>query len=74
MVTFSTPDPERLPLPDPRYLALHAACARVAHMSGAAEYIDRIFREMEETGVLANDGGSDALYHALVRCADIEGH
>jgi len=43
-------------------------------MSGAAEYIDRIFREMEETGVLANDGGSDALYHALVRCADIEVH
>ena len=29
-----------LPPPDPRYLALHAACAKVAFMSGTAEHID----------------------------------
>ena len=43
-------------------------------MSGAGEYICRVFREMEEIGVLANDGGSDVLYHRLVHCADIEVH
>ncbi|CAA7265221.1 unnamed protein product [Cyclocybe aegerita] len=67
IISFSTPDPERLPLPDPRYLAVHVACARVAHMSGAAEYIHKVLRDMEETDVLRNDGPSDALYHALVR-------
>ena len=34
-----------------------------------------IFRETEDTQVLANDGGSgDVLYHALMRCIDIEVH
>ncbi|KAJ7873346.1 hypothetical protein B0H14DRAFT_2720351, partial [Mycena olivaceomarginata] len=30
-----------LPLPEPRPLALHAVCVRVAHMSGAAEVLDK---------------------------------
>ncbi|KAI0357311.1 hypothetical protein OH77DRAFT_1399717 [Trametes cingulata] len=47
-----------LPLPSPRYLHIHATCCRVAHMSGAAEYVDRIFREMEANNVLAKDGTS----------------
>jgi hypothetical protein len=50
-----------LPLPDPRYLALHAACARVAHLSGAAEYIETFDRDMETTLVLAKDGSSAKL-------------
>ena len=50
-----------LPLPDPRYLALHAACARVAHLSGAGEYIDAFHRDMETTLVLAKDGSSAKL-------------
>jgi len=50
---------EPFPLPDPRYLELHAICCRVAAMSGAAEVIDEMERDMEETRVLANDG-SDA--------------
>ncbi|KZP20503.1 hypothetical protein FIBSPDRAFT_742124, partial [Athelia psychrophila] len=44
--------------PDPRYLKLHAACAQVAHLSGAAKYIDNILRDLEEIRVLANDGSS----------------
>lgn len=44
-----------LDLPDPRLLALHAVCARVAHMSGAAEYIDQLKRDVEETKVLSKD-------------------
>ncbi|PPQ69947.1 hypothetical protein CVT25_001991 [Psilocybe cyanescens] len=67
-IEFTTPDPDQLPLPDPRYLALHAACARVAHLSGAGEYIAKILRDLPAVGVLAEDGGSDVLYHALVRC------
>jgi len=47
-----------LPLPDPRYLALHAACAKVAHLSGAGEYIDTIDRDIATTMVLAHDGSS----------------
>ena len=55
-----------LPLPDPRYLALHAACAKVAHLSGAAEYIEKSFRELEDTKVLASNGSSaEALQFAL---------
>jgi hypothetical protein len=61
-----------IPLPDPRYLALPAACASVAHLSGAGEYIDKVLRDIERIGVLANDGPSDALYHALVRHRDVE--
>ncbi|KAI0363225.1 hypothetical protein BV20DRAFT_907939, partial [Pilatotrama ljubarskyi] len=46
-----------LPVPNPRYLNVHATCCRIAHMSGAADYIDRILRDMEEAKVLAEDGG-----------------
>ncbi|KAF9064412.1 hypothetical protein BDP27DRAFT_1471999, partial [Rhodocollybia butyracea] len=37
---FATLEPS-LSLPDPALLALHATCAKVAHLSGAGEYIDR---------------------------------
>jgi len=72
VVAFSSPDEDEFPLPDPRYLALHAACARVAHLSGAGEYNAMILRDIEAIGVLSKDGSSDALYHALVRSVDIE--
>ena len=65
---FQRPAPAYLPLPDPRYLEIHAACCRVAHMSGAAEYFDRMTRGLEEIRVLAEDGGSsEVLSHALSR-------
>jgi len=56
-VTFSRTD-ERQEYPHPRLLGLHAACARVAHMSGAAEAIDKVERDLEDTTVLAKDGSS----------------
>ncbi|TBU63545.1 hypothetical protein BD310DRAFT_916629 [Dichomitus squalens] len=46
------------PLPSPKYLAIHAACCRVAHMSGAAEYVEAIYRDMEKLQVLSEDGAS----------------
>ncbi|KII85756.1 hypothetical protein PLICRDRAFT_178085 [Plicaturopsis crispa FD-325 SS-3] len=64
---FPRPYVEHLPLPSPRYLELHAACCKVAHMSGAAEYLDEVMRDIESIGVLAEDGGSaDVLVQAMI--------
>jgi hypothetical protein len=75
-VTFGVPDDvirqchnaekPRPALPSQDLIALHAACARVAHMSGAAEYLDRFERDVEETTVLASDGSSAHLLHGLL--------
>jgi hypothetical protein len=59
--------PEHLPVPAPELLALHTTCCKVAHLSGAAEYIDRVYRDAERMGVLASDGTSgDTLSYALL--------
>ena len=66
-ITFSTKDPEHLPTPASELLALHAACCKVAHLSGAAEHIDRVYRDADEIGVLSGDGTSgDMLGYALL--------
>ncbi|KAG8832780.1 hypothetical protein FRC17_000653 [Serendipita sp. 399] len=57
-VHFISPDPVKLPVPNPLYLRLHAACAKIARMSGAGEVIDVLEREIDETPVLAKDGSS----------------
>ncbi|KAJ7475697.1 hypothetical protein FB451DRAFT_956088, partial [Mycena latifolia] len=53
-------------LPDPRLLALHAVCARVAHMSGAAEVLDKFDRDMEELQDLAEDGSTAKLLDPML--------
>ena len=45
-----TPLPE---LPSRDLIGLRAACARVARMSGAAEQIDQVYRDEEDTTVMA---------------------
>ncbi|KAK6987855.1 hypothetical protein R3P38DRAFT_3099115 [Favolaschia claudopus] len=55
-----------LPLPSSELLALHAVCARVAHMSGAAQALDDLDRDLEDTQVLAKDGGSANLLHMML--------
>ncbi|KAF8879585.1 hypothetical protein BD779DRAFT_1146539 [Infundibulicybe gibba] len=69
-IQLATPDPASYPLPDPRYIAVHAACARVAHLSGAGEYLDIVSREVE--GITVDDGSGDVLYHALMRHLEVE--
>jgi len=65
-VTFTTPDPIRLPVPSPVYLAIHAACAKVAHLSGAAACIDKFYRDMDDSTTLDLNGASaDILEHAI---------
>ncbi|KIM71457.1 hypothetical protein PILCRDRAFT_93850 [Piloderma croceum F 1598] len=58
-VTFSS-HCAGLDLPDPRYLRMHAAAARVAHLLGVAAYIDDILDDLDEgqTRVMSEDGSS----------------
>jgi len=65
-VTFTTPDPVKLPVPSPTYLAIHAACAKVAHLSGAARCIDKFYQDMEDGTTLDPNGASaEMLEHAI---------
>ena len=67
VVKFSTSDPENLPVPACDLLALHATCCKVAHLSGATEYIDETFRDADQLGVLSTDGTSgDILNYMLL--------
>ncbi|KAF8059914.1 hypothetical protein FPV67DRAFT_1708679 [Lyophyllum atratum] len=66
-VTFTTPDAEKLPVPSPTYLAIHAACAKVAHLSGAAACIDKFYQDMEDGKTLDPNGASaNMLEHAIL--------
>jgi len=56
VVTFTTTT--NLELPNPNYLKIHAAVCRIAHMSGAAGYLDLYDREIGERQVMACDGSS----------------
>ncbi|CAA7265222.1 unnamed protein product [Cyclocybe aegerita] len=67
VVTFTTTT--NLELPDPKYLRLHAAVCRVAHMSSAAKYLDLYDRELEERKALARDGSSAELLSTQLRRA-----
>jgi len=53
-------------LPSPQLLALHAACARAAHMSGAVKTLYELEWDIEETRVLAYEGYSARLLHHLL--------
>ncbi|KAF8147267.1 hypothetical protein B0H34DRAFT_785840 [Crassisporium funariophilum] len=65
-VTFTTPDPVKYPVPSPAYLAIHAACAQVAHLSGAGACIDKFHRDMDDSTTLDPDGASaEMLEHAI---------
>lgn len=60
-VIFTSPDPEVYPLPDPRYLAFHAAVAKVVHMAGMAEHLDDILRRYESIRVLSDESSIEYL-------------
>ena len=65
-MTFTSSDPLVYPYPSQELLKLHAACAKVAHLSGAGEYIDSLDRDADDMDVFATDGSSSAiLTHAL---------
>jgi hypothetical protein len=65
-VTFTTPDPVKYPVPNPEYLAIHAACAKIAHLSGAAELIETFDQDMDDGQMLNPNGTSvDLLEYAI---------
>ena len=66
MVVEFTSQFEEAPPPDPLLFVLHATCARVAHMSGAAEFFDQLEWDAEETDVLAFDGSPAPLLSHLI--------
>lgn len=67
-VTFEDHTQMGIPLPDSRYLALHRACCRVAFLSGAGVYLDKLHRNLEDCRALQNDGSSyEVLLAALSR-------
>ena len=59
--TFTSSDPDHLPCPSWELLALHAACAKVAHFSGAGEYINKFDCDADDMNALGTDGGSSAI-------------
>lgn len=66
-ITFVNHSPGAfLEMPNPDLLDLHATCAKVANLSGAADHFDEIDRGMDNITVLATDGsGIDVLDHAI---------
>jgi len=64
-VTFSPDDNNARP-PGPQLLALHAACAQVVRMPGAAEFFDELERDVEETRIRASNGSSARLLNYLM--------
>ncbi|KDQ18928.1 hypothetical protein BOTBODRAFT_184748 [Botryobasidium botryosum FD-172 SS1] len=57
------------PRPDPRYLCTHAACCKVANLSGAGQYVEQILRDIERGSSVPSEDGNTAelLLHALSR-------
>ncbi|KAJ7584852.1 hypothetical protein C8J56DRAFT_892567 [Mycena floridula] len=48
-------------LPSRTLLSIRAACSRVANLSGGAEQIEQMMRDLEETTVLSEDGSTAEL-------------
>jgi hypothetical protein len=61
---------ENLKIPDPRYIALHAACAQVIDAAGIAAHLKGILEDIKELDVLPEDGCTDVLINAL-RCVAV---
>jgi len=65
-VAFKTPDPVKFPVPSAVYLSIHAACAKVAHLSGAGACIDKFYQDMDDSTTLDPNGASaEMLEHAI---------
>lgn len=50
---------DNVEVPDPKLFRIHAAFARVLHMSGAAVYFDTFEDDLEENGTLCPGGETD---------------
>jgi hypothetical protein len=57
-VEFRTEEPSVKP-PNPDYLKVHAAFAKVLHLCGAAEYMEKVEEDAEMEGTLRMNGETD---------------
>ncbi|CUA70040.1 hypothetical protein RSOLAG22IIIB_08884 [Rhizoctonia solani] len=64
IVRFTSSDPETLPLPNPAYIAIHTACAKVFHASGMEKHLHSMLEDLDSP-LLPEDGNSEALTSAL---------
>jgi hypothetical protein len=58
-VEFRTHEESSVEPPNPDYLKFHAALAKVLHLCGVAEYIERVERDAELEGTLRLNGETD---------------
>lgn len=58
-VEFPTLEESNVEPPNPAYLKVHAAFAKILHLSGAAEYIESVERDVEMEDTLRPDGRTD---------------
>jgi hypothetical protein len=58
-VEFRTLEESSVEPPSPEYLKVHAALAKVLHLCGAAEYIERVERDAEREMTLRTNGETD---------------
>ena len=58
-VEFRTREESSVEPPNPEYLKVHAAFAKVLHLCGAAEYMDSVERNAEMEGTLRPNGETD---------------
>ncbi|TFY75682.1 hypothetical protein EWM64_g8331 [Hericium alpestre] len=56
---------EVIPAPYPKLIGLHAACAKIAHMSGAAEYLEEIFRNTDTISAMTEPNAAYELVRSL---------
>ena len=45
--TYTLPNGKKIEPPSPQLIALHAACAKIAHTSGALKHLQETFRDTE---------------------------
>lgn len=66
VITLTNHGP-RFPLPDAKYLQLHAAIGNILHASGRAENIENLLRDLGETGgsVLEANNLSTSWYFSI---------
>jgi hypothetical protein len=65
-VEFRNHSTTPIPMPSKQFLKMHATCCKVAIMSGAAEYLEDVDKEVEDICVLASDGGSASVLENMV--------
>ena len=54
-----------IPAPHTKIIALHAAYARIAYMSGAVEHLRGLYRETDDISVMTEPNAADELRRAL---------